>query len=255
MSEIYKAPEAQLYDQANTGEYGSLESGLAGSYELKPTKIIRQAWDMMLGFKGKYWLAIIIYMVISGIIGAASTLFVPSLEQQILDSDSITTWQIIAQVLVQLVSFFITIPLTAGMFMMCLKHSVNAPTRAEQVVKYFDKAVPLFLTTLLMYFLILLGLALFVLPGIYLMVAFSMAIPLVVEKDMTPWQALSTSRKAMTHKWFQYFGFILLSSLVMIAGILAFIIGIVWTVPLVGLAYAIVYRDVFGVETKTMDAN
>jgi len=106
-----------------------------------------------------------------------------------------------------------------------------------------------------MYLLIIIGLVLFILPGIYLAVAFSMALPLVIDKGMTPWQALMTSRKAMTHKWFSLFGFFLICVLVTIAGVLALFVGLVWAVPLTSLGYAIIYRDVFGVEAKTLEDN
>ena len=252
MSEIYKAPEAELHDNVEVSDYGSLESGLAGNYQLEPTKIVKEAWKLAKGFKGVYWLALIIYMVIGAIVGAISGIFITPIEQQLLEPETITPLQIVGQVAFQVLSTFVTLPLTAGLFMISLKHSVGSPVRAEQVVKYYDKIVPLFLTTLLMYLLIFVGLLLLVLPGIYLMVAFSLAIPLVVEKDMSPWEALQTSRKAITHRWFSFTGLLLLLFLVMIAGVLALFIGLVWALPVVGLAYAIVYRNIFGVEAKTL---
>jgi len=266
MSEVYKAPEAQLHENVdNSNDYGSLESALAGNYEIKPVELIKEAWGSLKGFMGVFWLGFIIYMVISSIVGAITGLVVTPIEQQIIQQQIIdpdapiatlfTPWAIIGWVASQLLLIFITTPLTAGLYMIAIKHSVGAPIRAEQVVKYFDKALPLFLTTLLMYVFIILGLALFVLPGIYLMVAFMFAIPLVVEKDMSPMQALSTSRKAIHHKWFNFLGLGFLVMVVIIIGMIALLIGLVWAIPVISLAYALAYRDTFGVEAKTAIKN
>ena len=266
MSEIYKAPDAELHDQSiNTGDYGSLESALVGNYELKPIGLMKEAWAALKGFMGVYWLALIIYMVISSIAGLVVGIVITPIDQLIIDqqvnnpgaelTDLITPWNIVGQISSQLIIMFVTTPLLAGLYMISIKHSVGAPIRAEQVVKYYDKAVPLFLTTILMYLFVLIGLVLFVLPGIYLFIAFIFALPLVVEKDMSPMEALLTSRKAVHHKWFNAFGFIIVSILVVIVGLLALIVGLVWAIPLASLAYALAYRNIFGVEAKTVVEN
>ena len=266
MSEVYKAPEAQLHASAeNSNDYGSLESALAGNYELQPIKLIKDAWGSLKGFMGIFWLAFIIYLVISSIVSAVTGLFVTPIEQQIIlqqatDPEAsiaslFTPWAITGWAASQLLLMFITTPLTAGLYMIAIKHSVGAPIRAEQVVKYFDKAVPLFLTTVLMYVFIVIGLVLFVLPGVYLMVAFMFALPLVVEKDMSPMEALSTSRKAVHHKWFNFLGLGFVAIVVIIIGMIALLIGLVWAIPVVSLAYALAYRDIFGVEAKTAIEN
>lgn len=255
MSEIYKAPEAPLHDEIKPTEYGSLEAALAGDFEVKPVERMREARESLKGFMGVFWLGLIIYMVISGMVGAVAGIVVTPLAEQIALNETMTIWQIIGQISSQLLSMFITLPLGAGLFMICLKHSVGAPIRAELVVKYYNKAVPLFLTTLLMYLLVVIGFVLFIVPGLYLMVAFMYAIPLVVEKNMTPWQALNTSRKVMTRKFLGFMGFYFLSILVLILGMLALFVGLIWALPIASLAMAILYRDVFGIEAQTLLEN
>lgn len=266
MSEVYKAPEAQLHDKVDVNnDYGSLESALAGDYEVRPIELIKEAWSSLKGYMGVFWLAFIIYMVIASIVGVISGLIVTPVEQQILDLKTtdpeaslmslVTPWAVIGQIGSQLLSIFITTPLMAGLYMISIKRSVGAPIRAEQVVKYYDKAVPLFITTFLMYLFILIGLVLFILPGIYLMLAFSFALPLVVEKDMTPMQALNTSRKVLTRKWFSFAGLSFMCMLTVLVGALALLIGLIWALPVASLAFAMAYRNIVGVEDKTLSAN
>ena len=164
MSDVYKAPEAELHEKVDSpNNYGSLESALAGDYEIKPIELIKDAWDALKKFKGVFWLAFIIYFVVSSIVGAITGLFVTPIDQQIIQQqaanpdapitdlvDLITPGAVLGQIASQLLLIFITTPLTAGMYMISIKHSVGAPIRAEQVVKYYDKIVPLFVTTILM---------------------------------------------------------------------------------------------------------
>ena len=102
---------------------------------------------------------------------------------------------------------------------------------------------------LLQTLLVVMGIILFVLPGIYLAVAFSLALPLLVEKEMGIWQALETSRKAMTHCWFRCWGLMVVATLVAtIGGAFTFGIGLIWFMPLAALSFGVLYRNVFGYE-------
>ncbi|MEZ4291022.1 MAG: hypothetical protein R3E53_11035 [Myxococcota bacterium] len=74
---------------------------------------------------------------------------------------------------------------------------------------------------------------LLIVPGVYLAIAYQMAMPLVIERGLGLWDALETSRKAITHCWFRY----LLVLLVAVAGLGAelldrpFGIGAIWALP------------------------
>ncbi len=94
----------------------------------------------------------------------------------------------------------------------------------------------------------LLGFLLLILPGIYLVVAYMLAIPLAAEKNLNSWKALEVSRKAITHKWFKTFGLFLMIWLILIISILPLGIGLIWTVPWAVNAIGILYREIFGVE-------
>lgn len=107
---------------------------------------------------------------------------------------------------------------------------------------------------IVMTILILIGFVLLIVPGIYLSIAYAMALPLMAEKEMGIWESLETSRKAITKKWFPFFGFFIVMMLIMLAGALALGIGLIWAMPLTVIAYGIVYRNMFGVEEKTLNS-
>jgi len=99
---------------------------------------------------------------------------------------------------------------------------------------------------LIMMMLIITGYALFILPGIYLSIAYAFAPYLITEKDMGVWEALETSRKAITTFWWRYFGLMLVGMLMIIIGSLPLLIGLLWALPILAIATGEVFADTFG---------
>lgn len=247
MTDNYKAPEAELTNPSAPGEYGSIAKALAGDYQLAPIELLKSAWATLIGLKTTFWISAVIYGVIYMALSFAFTaIFGKSI-------DTTTGAFSLVAFLAEMSIGLIMAPMGMGLFMIALKFSVGAKIEVSELFKHYDKVIPLFLTYVLLYLLIALGLVLLIVPGIYLMVAFTMAVPLVVEKNMGPWEALTTSRRAITHKWFAMLGLSLLSLLIFIVGAIPLGIGLIWAVPLVALAFAILYRDMFGVEDSTIN--
>jgi hypothetical protein len=248
MTDIYQAPETESSNPSSADEYGSVEKALAGDYQLKPVELLTNAWDKLQGLKTTYWLATIVYLVIYVLVTFLLAMVVGQSVDPITGEFSFVAF--IAEMSVGL----IMAPMGAGLFMIALKFSVGAEIEVGELFKHYDKIVPLFITYVLVYLLVALGLLLLIIPGIYLIIAFAMAVPLVVEKNMQPWEALTTSRKAITPKWFAMLGFALLALLVIVVAAIPLGIGLIWAVPLVMLAAANLYRDMFGIEDSTINS-
>ena len=98
----------------------------------------------------------------------------------------------------------------------------------------------------LMAALIIAGFFLLVLPGIYLSVAYSFAPFLIVEKNMGVWEALETSRKAITAYWWRYFGLMIVALILIVIGSIPLLIGLFWLLPIVAIATGEVFAKTFG---------
>lgn len=248
MTDIYKTPEAELTNPLPRGEYGSIEKALAGDYELKPVELLKRSWANLKGLKTTFWLASLAY-------GAIYMAVIFLLEAVVGKSVDPETFEFnLVAFIAEMSIGFIMAPMTMGLFMIALKFSVGAKIEVGELFKHFDKLIPLVLTYLILYILVGLGLVLLIIPGIYLMIALGMSLPLVVEKKMGPWEAAMTSRKAITHKWFAMLGFGLLTMLVTVVAAIPLGIGLIWAFPLVMLAWATLYRDMFGVEDSTINS-
>lgn len=245
MSDIYSAPGSALTEPVAAGEYGSLERGVAGDYNFVIGDVLREAWEKTKGAKGTIFLACLIYGAI---------LIVVSMALGLLNvATGGTAGSIALQVVTQLVTTAISMPMAAGLTIIGVRRSVGAPITPGLVLRYFNILLPLFGLTLLMYVMVILGYLLLILPGIYLSVAYYLAIPLMIDKNLGAWAALETSRKAITKRWFAVFGFLLLLGLINLATIVTLFIGMIWTIPMSLIAMGIFYRNVFGVEPTTLN--
>lgn len=86
-------------------------------------------------------------------------------------------------------------------------------------------------------------------PGIYLSIAYMFTLALVVEKNMDFWQAMETSRKAVTQHWFKFFFISVLMGIVYLVSIIPFGLGLIWTIPMFIALQGVLYRRVFGISS------
>jgi uncharacterized membrane protein len=204
--------------------------------------VFQDAWARTKGAKGKLWLALAAYIGFYIVISILVGLFLPS-EEYVIENK---IWWVFA--VEQVIFTAVTMPVTAGLYMLGIRRAAGLGMPVLSIFRYFNKIIPLFITALLQLILVLVGFLLLVIPGIYLTIAYFFAIPLVVEKDLSPWAALETSRKAITKCWFRTFGFVLVSALAILVGMIPLGIGLIWTLPLAMIAYGVLYRVLFGCE-------
>ncbi|WP_066960360.1 hypothetical protein [Microbulbifer sp. Q7] len=240
-SDIYSAPKSELAgDQGDNPKMGSIPGALAGDYQVAIGDTLNEAWAKTKGNKGTVWLGVLLYFVASIAIAIVASLISG---QSLTDPE---TNPGIGSIVSDLIVLVASAPLAAGMIMIGVKIARDETVSGTEVFAHFDKILPLALGMILMYLLIGIGFILLVLPGIYLMIGYLMMMPLIVDKNMGPWQALETSRKAITKHWFPVFGFFIVIALLYIAGFLALLIGLIWAIPTLSIAYGILYRNMFG---------
>jgi hypothetical protein len=90
------------------------------------------------------------------------------------------------------------------------------------------------------------GLLLLSAPAVYLAVSYLFVVPLVIDKRMEVWTAMEVSRRVIGRQWWTVFALAIVSTLMVLVGLLAFGIGVVVAVPVAtaGMMYA--YEDLFG---------
>ena len=250
MSDIYSTPNASLVQASGDNNYGSIEKALAGDYTLDIGAILSEAWAKTNGCKWTFQIALSIYLVI-----VLLALGVSALINTLIGFDA-SEASIISSIGMQLPSqvlyMALTTPAFTGLSLLGLRRAAEAPIRAGQILNYYSKIVPLVLTAVITTLLMVVGYLALILPGIYLSVAFLFAPLLVAEKGMNPLEAINTSRKAVSKKWFAMFGLGITIALINVLGAIPLGIGLIWTVPMSMIAMGIAYRDMFGCEAATL---
>ena len=134
--------------------------------------------------------------------------------------------------------------------MLGIKQARDESLEISSVLNYFSMVLPLLLVYIAMSVLILLGLLLFILPGIYLSIAYFFSYALVVDKGLGVWEAMELSRKTVTEQWFKFFGLALLSILLIIISAIPLGIGLIWSIPSIYIAYGLLYHHLFDDEDE-----
>lgn len=250
MSDIYQTPKANLEDESvSTDNFGSIEQGLRGDYRFYISEVLSEAWDKTSGAKGTIFLAIIIYLAVSIGLSIISQIILAIVASVISNNEAIV---LALSFILQILFNFILLPIGVGLTILGIRRSADASIEAGSIMGYFSHAVQLFFTYVLMMVMILIGLLLLVIPGIYLSVAYYYAIPLVAEKGLSPWEAMEISRKVVSKRWFTMFFFSIVLSLIVMVSALPLLIGLVWTIPMAIIAYGIIYRNMFGIREETL---
>jgi len=89
------------------------------------------------------------------------------------------------------------------------------------------------------------GFFVLMIPAIYLSVIWSFSLPLVIDKGLSFWQAMETSRKVVTKHWFMVFGLFVVVGLINVVGLMACCVGLFLSMPLGFAAMMCAYEMLF----------
>lgn len=239
----YAPPGARLErDKAPpVGSSGSLEDAVAGRYDFSIGEIMSEAWGLVPGFKGPFWGALLLIYLVFIVIGVVSALTIGGG----LGGEQPTIWLQIVNGLAGL----ILSPLIVGLMAIAVRQACGMPVSFSMAFGYIRRAPVLIGAALLVTLLTYLGFLLLLLPGIYLSLAYGMTLPLLAFHDLGIWRAMETSRRAITHHWFGFFGLYLLMTILIMLSALLLLIPLIWTLPWAMLVFGVAYRRMFGVPS------
>ena len=195
-------------------------------------QVLKTAMEKQVGFKWSYMAPFLIYLIITSVIA-------------VLQDATVGTGESVAASLTQVIVNILVYPLGIGLGLLGIRRAAGKDTPLSTLWEPYSQFIPLVVMLVLMGLLIVGGFFLLVLPGIYLAVAYSFAPYLMIEKNMGVWEALETSRKAITTCWWRYFGLLLIAVLLFIVGTIPLLIGLVWVLPIMAIAIGEVFVATF----------
>lgn len=241
---------------------GNIESALKGDYTLSISNILKEAWQLTQRSRK----SINISLLGTSFIGMVLTALVLS----IYGDFSTALQNPKATFLINIITTVVLSPLLAGVEMFGVMASIGLKSQPKMLLNFLKYSMPIILCSLCVMMLTTIGLQL-ILPGIYLMVALTFTMPLIIEKKLSPLKAIIISLKATRFQWFNLFFLHLILALVLIFSLMplamlsqspAGIVGVVFFVfvlsylaPMYYHMKGIVYREIFGLGVQEQQHN
>jgi len=136
-------------------------------------------------------------------------------------------------------------PLMGGLYLYFLKKIRGERARVETAFSGFSHSLlHLILASFVTGVLTVLGFLFFVVPGIYLLVAWFFTLPLVIDKRIDFWPAMRLSLLTITRHWWKFLGFLVVLLLVNLLGVLACGFGVFVSLPVSIAALMYAYEDI-----------
>jgi len=238
-------------------------------YDFDVVKLLKQGFKKIEGIKQPFVMAFLLYIVVAVVVQMLLGVVFPSTQAHP---------NIMNQQIVTILSYPILTPILVGIMMMAIKHERKEEGALElsSIFSYYKFAGTLSMASLIIYlftmFLPLMILffpdyfvglsdgsasALLVLGGIflvllfvmYLSIAYIFTLPLIVDKGLGAWDAMELSRKAVSVRFGKMTWVITLLSLIIVAGLLSFGLGLIWAIPLFFVTmYGMLYNNIFEEE-------
>ena len=236
---------------------GNLKDALNGQYTLN----LREVFQQTLLVTKKHWsslfLGCIAFLGILIVITLlAFSIFPEAWIAQVVPTEPGQPVSQSAVIILSLLGAAIGAPFWGGLILMGIRHSVDIPTKAVDVFDGFSQLAPLVLT--LVVTSVLTQLAIFltgqihwgvsVLAQLYLNVIFAFALPLVIERRITPLNAIYYSVRITHFKLPLYVLLLLMVTGLIILSSLMFFVPLIIVVPLIFNMLGIVYKEVVGVS-------
>jgi len=240
----FAAPASNLQEvRGDLSPVPTIEEALSRGYDFDFGGLIEEAWQMVRGSKGIVILGFIVFYAVMWMLSTVATVLVSLMG--VSDTDFVA--MMVSQTIIGAIATALAYPFLAGVTMVGIRRAAGQPISVNELFSHFGRAVPLISAALLITLLTYIGFFLLVIPGIYLSVAYMLAIPLIVERGLSPWEAMEVSRKAITQHWFKIFALFLLLALIQLVSMIPLGIGLVWSIPLWVMSMGILYRTIFGV--------
>lgn len=142
----------------------------------------------------------------------------------------------------------ISAPLSVGLTLMAIKHALGEKTRTFQLLDGLAYSLPIILITLMVIALQTALSTLFFLLSPYIGLVFSSAALLVCDKRIPPLKAMMISFKAMNRKLLPLVLLYSVATLLFLAALVFYGIGLIFVVPFFFHLKAVIYQQMFASE-------
>jgi uncharacterized membrane protein len=150
---------------------------------------------------------------------------------------------------ISLVGLILSLVVQMGMIKVSLKFCDGIKGKLDDLLSTFKLLLSMIIASIVYFLIVIVGLILFIVPGVIWGVKYSLYIYFIVDEGLGPIEAIKASGNATDGAKLHLWLFGLLLGLINVAGALALFVGLFATIPTSMVAYAYVYRTLAGKES------
>lgn len=223
-------------DIPQTGTFGAgSQAGLSTNKGIQLGAALGTGWHLVAGCKWAYLGAALLVLLAYIVLAIIVALFAGTLGKE----------NLILALVSGALNLVVAAVTTAGWLVMGINRARGADLNPAMVFAQRARWWKLALAMLLCGILIAIGCVLLIIPGLYLMVGYMFALPLIAERNMGVWEAMEASRRAVTKHWFVYFGWAVVVAVIVSISAVLFLVPLLWTLPWLYNSYGVLYRQTF----------
>lgn len=217
-----------------------LRDALAQDYRISIRSCVRRGWGLV---RGNFWplvgISALIWVLLA--IAHSAGVLITSGHDRTNGGGSV-------------LGLLVSGPLIGGLYFFFLQKLRGQPVAVETAFAGFSsRFLHLFLGSFVSFLLTGLGFLCLILPGIYLWVAWTFTLPLIIDKRLEFWSAMELSRKVVGRHWWKLFALVLVLALLHVVGFFAFCVGILVAAPIATASLMYAYEDIFGQLAPTSE--
>lgn len=226
----------------------TIERAVRGCYRIDKMQLLQDAWQRSAEIRppAAKLLLFFLFVIIPALF--AISFLLPETRLTHAAAQQRAPW---LNLLIDLLRGSASLPLLAPWLAMLLELGINVARDSNKTPRsLFDAyacALPLSIAALAWWWALSIGMQLYVLPGIYLLVACWLALPLIFDAGLKPLAALRVSITAIHHRWFDVAA-IVIFSLIMITLSALLVVPLFWTLPWFAAITGMLYRRIFRTE-------
>ncbi len=242
----YGAPTTASDDLLALSSEGELTEITPGSLGLPVMSVIKRAIAIVKRQFGTILAIGIIYLIVSWVISLVLTLTDNALGLSSVVLMRLPGGQMMEvpsqSILAQIVGFVCNTFLLLGLTRVSLDITSGEPTSIGTLFSQGHKLLKAIGALILVYLIVALGLLLLIVPGIYLMARLAYIHYAIVDLNLGVIDSIKYSFKLTEKNALNNLGLFLMSFLILLLGVIALVIGLIFAIPVITLAMPIAFR-------------
>jgi len=243
---------------------GDFAAALRGEKSFAIGQLLQRAWDITLRSLPMLLIAGVVVILISMVVGSLVEALLPTSDVVVDDSGEVN-WASISWtniVLSNLINQAILAPFVAMLVLIGLRNGADLKTNFGQLKQVFASTPQLVLivivTTAIMvvaaatlvflgsFVSMVLGFTLMALVLIYFQIAFTLAVPLVLDRGLSAWRAIIASLLVINKQMWRVLGLYLVMWIIMFISALPLGLGLLFTIPMLYNLNGVLYHTLIG---------